>query len=181
MNPTRSTNLRRGEESSTRNENDRLIVKLRNEDEKLRRRREWMRQQELERQHEKLKQQMILNYERKRAETMKSKRTSSHHSRSKSSSKSPSYDRHRERSSSRLSKSETLFKKLDGSTNGVVPLFKGPEGTQISSTELRRIKVDIRRNIPAKGPITTELQRDILNPEDVILKRREGNYREDVL
>jgi len=39
--------------------------------------------------------------------------------------------------------------------------------------ELRRIKVDIHRNIPVKGPVT-ELQRDIVNPEDVIVKRREG-------
>lgn len=52
-------------------------------------------------------------------------------------------------------------------------MFKGPEGTHISSTELRRIKVDIHRNIPTQGPVT-ELQRDILNPEEVILKRREG-------
>jgi hypothetical protein len=52
-------------------------------------------------------------------------------------------------------------------------LFKGPEGTQINTTELRRIKVDIRRNIPVRGPIT-ELERDILDPEEVIVKRREG-------
>jgi len=39
--------------------------------------------------------------------------------------------------------------------------------------ELRRIKVDIHRNISVKGPVT-ELQRDIVNPEDVIVKRREG-------
>lgn len=54
-------------------------------------------------------------------------------------------------------------------------MFKGPEGTKISTTELRRIKVDIRRNIPEQGPVTTELKRDILDPEDVIVKRREGN------
>lgn len=66
----------------------------------------------------------------------------------------------------------TIFR-LDGSKSGTVPLFKGPEGTQFSTTELRRIKVDIHRNIPAKEPVT-ELQRDIINPEDVILKRREG-------
>lgn len=40
--------------------------------------------------------------------------------------------------------------------------------------ELRRIKVDIHRNISAKGPVTSDLERDILNPEDVIVKRREG-------
>lgn len=52
-------------------------------------------------------------------------------------------------------------------------MFRGPQNAQINSMELRRIKVDIHRNIPVKGPVT-ELERDILNPEDVIVKRREG-------
>jgi len=52
-------------------------------------------------------------------------------------------------------------------------LFRGPQNAQINTMELRRIKVDIHRNIPVKGPVT-ELQRDIVNPEDVIVKRREG-------
>lgn len=52
-------------------------------------------------------------------------------------------------------------------------MFKGPEGTPINSTELRRIKVDIRRNIPIKGPIP-EIKRDIRNPDDVIISRRDG-------
>ncbi|EFN87027.1 hypothetical protein EAI_05926 [Harpegnathos saltator] len=143
------------------------------EEDKLRRRLEWIRQQEFEIQHIKLKQQMIINYEKKRAEAMKLKPTSSHHSRSKSRSKSPSYRRHKEKSQLDAFKSDTIFKKLDGSASEAVPLFKGPEGTQINTTELRRIKVDIYRNIPTKRQVT-DLQRDILNPEDVILKRREG-------
>lgn len=52
-------------------------------------------------------------------------------------------------------------------------MFRGPQNAQINSMELHRIKVDIHRNIPVKGPVA-ELQRDILNPEDVIVKRREG-------
>ncbi|KYN33074.1 hypothetical protein ALC56_12708, partial [Trachymyrmex septentrionalis] len=67
---------------------------------------------------------------------------------------------------------QILFR-LDGSTSGTVPLFRGPQNAQIDTSELRRIKVDIHRNIPVKGPVT-ELERDILNPEDVIVKRREG-------
>lgn len=55
----------------------------------------------------------------------------------------------------------------------MVPLFRGPENAHINVMELCQIKVDIHRNIPIKGPIT-ELERDILNPEDVIVKRREG-------
>nr|KAF7390456.1 hypothetical protein H0235_017618 [Vespula pensylvanica] len=54
---------------------------------------------------------------------------------------------------------------------GSTSLFKGPEGTQISEKELHCIKVDIHRNIPVKGQIS-ELQRDIINPEDVIIIRR---------
>ncbi|XP_029159689.1 uncharacterized protein LOC114931712 isoform X2 [Nylanderia fulva] len=115
MNPTRSTNVWRYEESrSARNEDHDVhsILLSRTEEKKQRRRREWQRQQERER--------------------------------------------------------------LDGSTSGSLPLFKGPEGIQISTTELCRIKVDIHRNILTKGPIVTELQRSILNAEDVVLKRRDG-------
>ncbi|XP_029159685.1 uncharacterized protein LOC114931712 isoform X1 [Nylanderia fulva] len=127
MNPTRSTNVWRYEESrSARNEDHDVhsILLSRTEEKKQRRRREWQRQQERERQHEKLKQKKI--------------------------------------------------RELDGSTSGSLPLFKGPEGIQISTTELCRIKVDIHRNILTKGPIVTELQRSILNAEDVVLKRRDG-------
>lgn len=60
------------------------------------------------------------------------------------------------------------------SSEGTTPLFKGPEGTKISTTELRKIKVDIHRNIPGKST-PSELHRDIVNPEDVVLKRRAGN------
>lgn len=175
MNPTRPTNVRHEESRSARNEDhdSHSILRSRTEEERLRRRREWQRQQERERQHEKLKQQKILEYERKRAQALGyAEPKSVHHSRSKSSSKSPQY-RHRGRSSTSASKSGTLFEKLEGSTSGTIPLFKGPEGIQFSTTELRRIKVDIRRSIPVKGPIP-DLQRSIVNAEDVILKRREG-------
>ncbi|XP_072743505.1 feminizer isoform X2 [Anoplolepis gracilipes] len=176
MNPTRSTNVRRHEDSRCRNEDHdaNSVLRSRTEEEKQRRRREWQRQQERERQHERLKQQKILEYERKRAQALGyPEPKSSYRSRSKSSSKSPSRYRHREQSTISASKPCTLFEKSDGSASGAGPLFKGPEGIQISTTELRRIKVDIHRNIPIKGPIS-ELQRSILDPEDVVLKRREG-------
>ncbi|CAL1684664.1 unnamed protein product [Lasius platythorax] len=175
MNPTRPTNVRGHEESkSAHNEGHDTYSTLRSwiEEKKLRRRRrEWQRQQERERQHDKLKQQKILEYERKRALALGyDEQKSLHRSRSKSNSKSPSQYRHRGRSMTSPSKSGTLFEKLDGS----VPLFKGPEGIQISTPELRRIKVDIRRNILTKGPTNIELQRSILNAEEVVLKRRDG-------
>ncbi|KYQ54056.1 hypothetical protein ALC60_10703 [Trachymyrmex zeteki] len=177
MNPMRSTTFRSSEESrSTRNEdhNSLAVLRSRTEEEKQRRRREWQRQQERERQHEKLKQQKILEYERKRAQALKyAEEKSSRHSRSKSDSESPSHVRYRGRSTSTASKSGSLHEKLDGSPSGTVPLFRGPQNAQIDTSELRRIKVDIHRNIPVKGPVT-ELERDILNPEDVIVKRREG-------
>ena len=68
---------------------------------------------------------------------------------------------------------KTLSEKLE-SSNGTTPIFKGPEGTQISVTELRRIKVDIHRSIPGKST-ADDLHREIINPEDVVVKRREGN------
>ncbi|XP_018378485.1 PREDICTED: serine/threonine-protein kinase fray2-like isoform X3 [Trachymyrmex cornetzi] len=177
MNPMRSTTFRSGEESrSTRNEdhNTFTVLRSRTEEEEQRRRREWQRQQERERQHEKLKQQKILEYERNRAQALKyAEEITSHHSQSKSGSESPSHVRYRDRSTSTASKSGSLHEELDGSTSRTVPLFRGPQNAQIDTSELRRIKVDIHRNIPVKGPVT-ELERDILNPEDVIVKRREG-------
>ncbi|KYN39725.1 hypothetical protein ALC56_05885 [Trachymyrmex septentrionalis] len=177
MNPMRSTTVQSSEESrSTRNEdhNTFAVLHSRTEEEKQRRRRKWQRQQKRERQHEKLKEQKILEYERKHAQALKyAKKKSSRHSQSKSDSESPSHVPYRGRSTSTASKSGSLHEKLDGSTSGTVPLFRGPQNAQIDTSELRRIKVDIHRNIPVKGPVT-ELERDILNPEDVIVKRREG-------
>ncbi|XP_025267637.1 uncharacterized protein DDB_G0284459 isoform X2 [Camponotus floridanus] len=152
-------------------QSDMLFEKI--EEERLRRRREWQWKQKRERQYEKLKQQKILEYERKRAQALGyAEPKSVHHSRSKSSSKSPQY-RHRGRSWTSASKSGTLFEKLEGSTSGTIPLFKGFEGIQINTKDLRRIKVIISRNIPVNDPIP-DLQRNIINAEDVILKRREG-------
>ncbi|XP_014483787.1 PREDICTED: RNA-binding protein 25-like [Dinoponera quadriceps] len=181
MNSPQSTNLRRDEESRfTHNKDDRLIIRLTNGEDKLKCRQEWMCQQELERQRERLKQQMILNYGRKHAEITKHNQTSSHRSRSTSSNTLPLYFRHKEKSmSSAAFKSDIVSKKLDGSASGAVPLFKGPEGAQFNIKDLRQIEVNIRRNILVKGPVT-ELQRDILDPEDVILERREGEGRRPI-
>ncbi|XP_024879340.1 uncharacterized protein LOC112459468 [Temnothorax curvispinosus] len=177
MNSIRSTTFRGNEESrSIRNEdhNSYSVLRSKTEDEKWRRRREWQRQQERERPYKILKQQKILEYERKRAQALKyAEGKFSRHSRSKSGSESPSHLRYRGRPTSTASKSDSLHEKLDEPTSGTVPLFRGPQNAQINTMELRRIKVDIHRNIPIQGPVP-ELKRDILNPEDVIVKRREG-------
>ncbi|XP_031850474.1 feminizer isoform X4 [Nomia melanderi] len=146
----------------------------RTEEEKMQRRREWMLQQEREREHERLKKKMILEYEMKRARE-KGLPAPKHStpSCSKSRSKSPrSQPRRTSTSTSTSKKAPVLSERLE-SLDGTVPIFKGPEGTQISANELRRIKVDIHRNIPGESK-DTELQRDIINPEDVVVKRREG-------
>lgn len=107
MNPMRSTNSRRDEETkSTHNEDHNIHLQLRTEEERQRRRREWRLEQELLRQHEKLKRQMILDYERRRAEALKAKQKSSHHSRSRSRSKSPYRPNRRS-----TSKSDATFEK----------------------------------------------------------------------
>ncbi|KAL2712062.1 complementary sex determiner [Vespula squamosa] len=131
-----------------------------------RRRRQWLIQQEKEREHEKLKQKMILEHKLKRgyekgASHSKGKLANRSNSKSNNSIK---YIKTRSSKSSAIpGKSDTLC--------GTTSLFKGPEGIQISEKELHCIKVDIHRNIPVKGQMS-ELQRDIINPEDVIIIRR---------
>ncbi|CAL7946943.1 unnamed protein product [Xylocopa violacea] len=149
-------------------------LRSRTEDERLRRRREWEIQQKKEREHERLKRKMILEYEMRRAREkglQLPKIKDSHHSRSKSRSKSPK-DHHRRTAAASTPTTSILSKKLE-SSSGTTPLFRGPEGTEVSAAELRRIKVDIHRDIPGKTT-TGELQRDIVAPESVMLKRREG-------
>ncbi|XP_076754884.1 uncharacterized protein LOC143425776 [Xylocopa sonorina] len=150
-------------------------LRSRIEDERLRRRREWEIQQKKEREHERLKKKMILEFEMRRAREKGlplPKIKDSHHSRSKSRSRSPK-DQHRRTAASSMPMTSILSKKLE-SSSGTTPLFRGPEGTEVSAAELRRIKVDIHRDIPGKTATTGELQRDIVAPENVMLKRREG-------
>nr|XP_034182151.1 female-specific protein transformer-like [Osmia lignaria] len=157
---------------ASRSEDYEAASHSRAEEEKVRRRREWMLQQKLNEEHERLKKKKILEYEMQRAREKKlreSKGRSSRCSRSSSASKSPP-SRHGRTSVSDTPK--TLSEKLE-SSNGTTPIFKGPEGTQISVTELRRIKVDIHRSIPGKST-ADDLHREIINPEDVVVKRREG-------
>nr|QEK21877.1 feminizer male variant [Frieseomelitta varia] len=169
-----SSHSHRDERSRTSRSGDfETGLRSKTEEERLRRRREWMIEQEKLREHEKLKAKMILEYEIRRAREKglpPPKGRFSHHSRSKSKSKSPEI-RHKTTTSS-TSKTAILSKKLEPS-DGTTPLFKGPEGTQVSIVELRSIKVDIHRNVPGKAT-TDELQRAIVNPEDVQVMRREG-------
>ncbi|XP_043254371.1 serine/threonine-protein kinase fray2-like [Colletes gigas] len=160
--------------SSSRKEDCNETLRSRTEEEKLRRRREWMIQQERQREHDRLKEKMILEYEIRRARKKGlplPKQGLSCHNRRKSRSKTPP-SLHGRSSASSTARTTILSKKLE-SSEGTTPLFKGPEGTKISITELRKIKVNIHRNIPGKSS-PSELQRDIINPEDVVLKRRAG-------
>ena len=61
------------------------------------------------------------------------------------------------------------------STDRRTPLFKGGSGIKISATDLRSIKINIHRNIPGTTVAHCEPQRDTINPEEITLKRREGN------
>ncbi|XP_076660047.1 feminizer isoform X3 [Halictus rubicundus] len=137
---------------------------------KMLRRREWKLEQERQRQHERLKQKKIYEYEMQRARE-KGLLPPKPPNRSKSRSKSPR-SRPRRPCTSSTTNTPILSERLE-SVDGTVPLFKGPEGTKISAAELRRIKVDIHRNIPGKST-DSDLQRDIINPEDVVVKRRAG-------
>lgn len=152
------------------------------EEERQRRRRQWLIQQEREREHERLKQKMILEYELKRA-----REKDASHSRGRLVDENNSKSRTRDRSleivciknaKTTSSKSPAIPGKSDTAC-GSTSLFKGPEGTQISEKELHCIKVDIHRNIPVKGQIS-ELQRDIINPEDVIIIRRSDSKNNSI-
>nr|CAD7195526.1 unnamed protein product [Timema douglasi] len=55
---------------------------------------------------------------------------------------------------------------------GERPVFRGPEGSGFDINELKKISVDIRRNLPGSS-VTVE--RNIINPEDVVLVRRPGD------
>nr|ABV56231.1 feminizer [Apis cerana] len=151
----------------SRSEDSETGLRSRTEEERLRRRREWMIQQEREREHERLKKKMILEYELRRAREKKLALSK----RSKTKSRSP--ESRGRSNASNTSKTFILSEKLESSDG--TSLFRGPEGTQVSATELRKIKVDIHRVLPGKPTTTTdELKRDIINPEDVMLKRRTG-------
>ncbi|CAK9823028.1 hypothetical protein ANTRET_LOCUS1444 [Anthophora retusa] len=158
---------------SSRSEDYETGVRSKSEEERARRRREWRIQKRLEQEHDRLKRKMILEFEiqRARKKGLPLPKRFLYMVRSKSRSKSPE-NQHRRTCASDASKVSILSKKLE-SSDGTTPLFKGPEGTQVDATELRRIKVDIHRNIPGMT-VTGELQRDIINPEDVVLKRRAG-------
>nr|ABW36155.1 complementary sex determiner [Apis dorsata] len=147
-----------------RNEDDEIGLRSRTKEERLQHKREeWMIQQEREREYEKLKKKRILEYELRRAREKKLSK------RSKTKSRSPE-----NRDTSNTSKTFILSEKLESSHG--ISLFRRPEGTQINATELRKIKIDIHRVLPGKPTTTTtdELKRDIINPEDVMLKRRTG-------
>ncbi|XP_071856809.1 uncharacterized protein [Bombus fervidus] len=167
---------------SSRSENYETGLR-RTDEERLRRRREWITEQQKIREHERLKKKKILEYEIRRALEKGlplPKGRFSHHSCNKSKSKSPR-NQHRTVVTSSTSNTSILSEKLEPS-DGTTPLFKGPEGIQVSAEELRRIKIhihrnsfteDIHRNVPDEATIDN-LQRDIINLEDIVVKRRKG-------
>lgn len=163
-------------QTATRKDDRNSLPHSRSEKERRRRRQEWLIQQEREKEHERLKRKMILEYELKRAREQGARNISGrsadrNHTRSKSRSRSLENQPRRD-SKVTTSKPLVMSERLD-TTSGKTPLFKGHEGPQISTSELRRIKVDIHRNIPVQGKVN-ELQRDIINPEDVTIIRRRG-------
>ncbi|CAD6227657.1 GSCOCT00001338001.2-RD-CDS [Cotesia congregata] len=53
------------------------------------------------------------------------------------------------------------------------PVFKGPEISPIPLADLKKIKIDIHRQIPTTVPQPEKLERDILNPEDIVVARKD--------
>ena len=157
----------------SRNEDSDAVLRARTNEERRRRRREWMIEQEKLDRHNRLKRKMALEYEIRRARNLGLSLPEGRCNRPRRSRSQSPPSRHRRTSQHCAPKVTVLSKKFETSS-GTKPLFKGPEGTQVSPTELRKIKVDVRRNIPGVAS-THELKRDIPNKEDVVLKRRAGN------
>ena len=168
-----SRNTHRDEKPKpSRNEDSIVVLHAKMKEEKRWRRREWLIEQEKLDNHNKLKRKMVMEYEIQRARNMglplpKGRCTRPRRSRSES-------PPNQHRSSEHYAPKVTVLSKKFEISSGTTPLFKGPEGTKISPTELCKIKVDIHRNIPGRTAID-ELKRDIPNKEDVVLKRRAGN------
>ncbi|XP_076668726.1 uncharacterized protein LOC143369119 isoform X2 [Andrena cerasifolii] len=156
----------------SRNEDSDAVLRARTTEERRRRRREWMIEQEKINSHNRLKRKMIMEYEIRRARNMSLAFPEGRCNRPRRSRSESPPSRYRRTSAYHRPEDTVLSKKFE-TLSCTTPLFKGPEGTKISSTELRKIKVDIHRKIPGRVS-TNELKRDILNKEDVVLKRRAG-------
>ncbi|XP_076663109.1 uncharacterized protein LOC143366163 isoform X2 [Andrena cerasifolii] len=168
-----SRNSHRDEKpKSSRNEDSVAVLRARTEEERRRRRREWMIEQEKLDRHNRLKRKLTLEYEIRRARNMGLPLPEGRCNRLRRSRSESPPSRQRRTSEHYTPKVTVLSKKFETSS-GTTPLFKGPEGAKISPTELRKIKVDIHRNIPGRAA-TNALKRDIPNKEDVALRRRTG-------
>ncbi|XP_033228865.1 uncharacterized protein LOC117180475 [Belonocnema kinseyi] len=167
-----STNNYKESKQSSSSKDHHRRNSTRSKEEISRRREEWLILQERKREHERRKQKMILEYELKRAAMLGSKEDSgrsSHRSRRERKSKSPD---HRSRDHKGQSRRQPFISQKFQSNDGDTHLLKGPRTIKFDLTELRRIRVDIHRNIPGIRATNCELQRDIVNPEEIKLKRR---------
>ncbi|XP_076686820.1 uncharacterized protein LOC143378757 [Andrena cerasifolii] len=168
-----STNSYRDEKPKpSRNEDSDAVQRARTEEERRRRRREWMIEQEKMDRHNRLKRKMAMEYEMRRARNMGLALPQGRCNIPRSSRSESPPSRHRRTYAHHTPEVTVLSKKFETSS-GTTPLFKRSEGTKINSTELRKIKVDIHRNIPGRVA-TSKLKRDIPNKEDVVVKRRAG-------
>nr|AXJ14347.1 transformer male-specific splice variant 1 [Leptopilina clavipes]AXJ14348.1 transformer male-specific splice variant 2 [Leptopilina clavipes] len=167
--PSASSRDRRSRRSRSE---DRRTSDRRVEGEIDKRREAWLIQQQRARDHEILKQKMILEYELRRAILLKKTEKSSRRSRSTSRSK--------DRTKS-IPKPAIMSEKFEA-PGGSEPLFRGPStSSRPTDAELRQIKVDIHRNISGPVDVNNDLQREIVNPEDVRVKRREGEGQKYIL
>nr|AXJ14349.1 transformer B [Leptopilina clavipes] len=155
----------RDRRSGTSRNKDRRTSDRRVEGERDKRKEAWLIQQQRDRDHEILKQKMLLEYELKKATILKEQKE-------KSSRRSRSTSRSKDRTKS-ISKSAIMSEKFE-TPGGSEPLFRGPSTSlRPTEAELRQIKVDIHRKISGPIIINNDLQREIVNPEDVRVKRRE--------
>ncbi|XP_015593828.1 female-specific protein transformer isoform X2 [Cephus cinctus] len=137
------------------------------------RRRRWLKQREEEMMHELYKEKMILRYEIQRARE-KERADSERDTSVSQAGSSRNIQNYKSQSLHSLTKSDKPQTPPKTTIMSEKSLFQGPEGTCISALQLKCIKVNIQRSLPSTEVTIKQLQRDIVNPEDIILKRREG-------
>ncbi|KAF7997602.1 hypothetical protein HCN44_006173 [Aphidius gifuensis] len=163
---------------SRRDRDDHRLPVSREEELRLMRiRKEWKKMQELKEKHERHKQERIEKFELERARKLalqKSKTNRSSHSPDSSRSRSRDNNKSRSGNHSIACKTSIMSEKCDTGSSST-KLFKGPEGTKISIDELKKIKIEIgkQKKIGSTNK-TADIERDIINPEDVIVRRRDG-------
>ncbi|XP_031789018.1 uncharacterized protein LOC116417962 [Nasonia vitripennis] len=136
----------------------------------VRRRMLWMKNEVKLREHERLKQKMIEEYERKRAEELELNRKRKSPCRYENRSSSRFGGTHHHSQTKHMSSRSQVMPEILNSSEGNKSIFNGPE--EAPKFNEPAIVVTKHRKITASGSETNEIRRNIVNHEEITLKRR---------